>query len=132
MSKSIELIGARRRLTSSRISSALIQGTKEKMTGKRFAMLCCAAVATVVCVSLAAVMLSMPQLQATPKLVLVTGGQDPYQQAVALGAEAAAKARDVELEIVQLGHCDVGTASAMLNSLVRDGVSGVVISRSVN
>jgi ribose transport system substrate-binding protein len=102
-----------------------------KMTGKRFAMLCCALVATVVGISLAAVMLSMPQLQAEPKLVLVTDAQDPYQQAETLGAEAAAKARGVELEVLQLGDCDVGSATATLNSLVHDGVNGVVISQGV-
>jgi ABC-type sugar transport system substrate-binding protein len=102
-----------------------------KMTGKRFAMLCCALVATVVGISLAAVMLSMPQLQAAPKLVLVTDAQDPYQQAEALGAEAAAEARGVELEILQLGDCDAGTSAARLNSLVHDGVNGVVITQGV-
>ena len=102
------------------------------MTGERFAALCCALVATVVGTSLAAVMLSMPQLQVAPKLVLVTGGLDPYQQAVALGAEAAAQARGVDLDVLQISGSDVGTATATLDSLVRDGVNGVVISRSVN
>jgi len=88
--------------------------------------------ASAVGVIVAIVVLEAPPLQATPKLVLVTGGQDSYQQAVALGAQAAANERGVELEIKPLGDGDSQAAAAALEELSPGGVHGVVICRSVN
>jgi len=102
------------------------------MSGKRFAILCCLMLASAVGVIVAIVVLEAPPLQATPKLVLVTGGQDSYQQAVALGAQAAANERGVELEIKPLGDGDSPAAAAALEELSHGGVHGVVICRSVN
>ncbi len=102
------------------------------MSGKRFAILCCLMLASAVGVIVAIVVLEAPPMQATPKLVLVTGEQDSYQQAVELGAQAAAQARGVELEIKPLGDGDSKAAAAALEGLARGGVQGVVICRSVN
>ena len=63
------------------------------MSGKRFAILCCLMLASAVGAIVTIVVLEAPPLQATPKLVLVTGEHDSYQQALALGAQAAAQAR---------------------------------------
>jgi ribose transport system substrate-binding protein len=102
------------------------------MSGKRFAILCCLMLASAVGAIVTIVVLEAPPLQATPKLVLVTGEHDSYQQALALGAQAAAQARGVELEIKPLGDGDAHTAAAALEELSRTGVYGVVICRSVN
>lgn len=102
------------------------------MSGKRFAVLCCLMLAGAIGVIVAIVVLEAPPLQSTPKLVLVTGGQDFYQQGVALGAEAAAQAHGVELEFKQLGHDDSPAAAAALEELSRGDVHGVVVCRSVN
>jgi ribose transport system substrate-binding protein len=102
------------------------------MSGKRFAILCCLMLASAVGAIVAIVVLEAPPMQATPKLVLVTGGQDSYQQAVVLGAQAAAAERGVQLEIKPLSDGDSKAAAAALKELSRGGVHGVVISRSVN
>jgi ABC-type sugar transport system substrate-binding protein len=102
------------------------------MSGKRFAILCCLMLASAVGVIVAIVVLEAPPMQATPNLVLVTGGQDSYQQAVALGAQAAANRRGVELEIKPLVDGDSQAAAAALEELSHGGVHGVVICRSVN
>lgn len=102
------------------------------MSGKRFALLCCLMLASAVGASLAVVMLAAPRLHVAPKFVLVTSGQEAHQQAVAFGAQAAARELGVNLVVEQLSPGSLHGAAESMSGVSLEGINGIVVCQSAN